>query len=76
MSEPYEDDMREMRRADALAQAVASFGQTGAPSTEKTLQRADAFYDWLSRKDRPSASVTPLAPIRPVAPRAFSKSEG
>lgn len=59
-----EDDMREMRRADALGEAVASFGSGGAPSVDDVIARADAFYDWLSRKD--PAPVMQLKAARPA----------
>lgn len=55
----FDDDMREMRRADALHTAVESFGSQGAPSADAVIERADIFNEWLARKE---ATVTQLRP--------------
>lgn len=64
-----EDDMREMRRADALHEAVKSFGHLGAPDADAVLERADKFDEWLRRRDE-AATVSALnntPRLRPVS---------
>lgn len=65
-AKPYgpEDDMREMMRADALHEAVKSFGRDGAQSTDVVIERANRFYDWLRARDAGEAdNVTQLRAV-------------